>query len=71
MAAATHKLSGVSLQPASAGQLAESAVRMEGVESRGRRSRVRPKEKGLHTGRVVQADDAMQEMHVAEGCEQV
>lgn len=29
------------------------------------------KENSLHTGKLVQADDAMQERHVVKGCEQV
>lgn len=42
----------------------------DGLETR-RLTKAGPKEKGLHTGKLVQADDAMQERHVVEGCEQV
>lgn len=65
----THSAALHTVLPASAGQLALSTERMDwrpwDWPKRG------PKEKGLHTGKLVQADDAMQERHVVEGCEQV
>lgn len=43
----------------------------DGLENQETDRKRGPKEKGLHTGKLVQADDAMQERHVVEGCEQV
>ncbi|CAB1419578.1 unnamed protein product [Pleuronectes platessa] len=54
-----------STPPASAGQLALSTERTDWRP--GRRTREGPKEKGLRTGKLVQADDAMQERHEAPG----
>lgn len=70
MAAAAHtQRRSTPLCLGSAGQLALGTERMD--RRPGGRPKVGPKEKGLHTGKLVQADDAMQERHVAEGCEQV
>jgi len=58
-----------STPPASAGQLALSTERMDwrpGNQETDHRGA-----KGLHTGKLLSADETMQERHVAEGCEQV